>query len=368
MKFTCSTFELSVASATVSKAVAPKAAIPSIEGILIEAKNGAVTLTGYDLEVAIITDIQANIEEEGSVILNARMLCDIVRKMPGEIIEISSDERKMCNIKSGNSEITLNGIDAEDYPELPIVENGKEIDIDTEVFSKMVKQTVFACAVGDSKPVHMGVKFEIFGGELKMIAVDGFRLAIRKEKINYDGELLNFVVPAKTLNELLKILSETDDNISIYLGKRHIVFTIGTYSIISRLLEGDFLNYNAAIPSGSTSQTVVSTKVLLDAIERTAIVIVDRLKSPIRCVFSSNEIKISCITSTARSFDKVNASVLGDRIEIGFNSKYFIDALKNSDVDEVKIELSGSLSPIKITPVDSDEFLYLVLPVRLKND
>lgn len=368
MKFVCSTFELSVASATVAKAVSAKAAIPSIEGILIEAKDGTVTLTGYDLEVAIMTDIQANIEEEGSIVLNARMLCDIVRKMPGEMINISSDERNMCHIQSENSEFSLNGIGSEEYPELPIVENGTEIDIDTDMFSKMVKQTVFACAVGDSKPVHMGVKFEISGGELKMIAVDGFRLAIRKEKINYGGSDLSFVVPAKTLNEIIKISAETDDNIGISLGKRHIVFTIGSYSIVSRLLEGEFLNYNAAVPKSSSSQTVVSTRVLLEAIERTAIVITDRLKSPVRCIFSANEIKISCITSTVRVFDKVNASVLGERVEIGFNSKYFIDALKNSDVEEVKIELSGSLAPIKITPVDSDEFLYLVLPVRLKND
>lgn len=366
MKFTCSAFEISVASATVAKAVSQKAAIPSIEGILISAENGKVTLTGYDLELAIVTEIEANIEEEGSVVINAKTLCDIVRKMPGEVITISADERKLCNLKSGNSEFSLNGIGADEYPELPAVQNGTDIDIDTDIFTKMVRKTVFACAVADTRPIFMGVKFEIGEGELKMIALDGFRLAIRKEKINYNGEPLNFIVPSKTLNEIIKISGETDDDISISLGRRHIVFTIGSYSIISRLIEGEFLNYTKTIPTGSKTQTIVSVSDLLNAIERTAIVITDRVKSPVRCIFGGNEIKMNCITNTARVNDKINASVLGEKIEIGFNSKYFIDALKNADCDEVKIEMIDSIKPIKITPVDNDNFLFIIMPVRLK--
>ena len=215
----------------------------------------------------------------------------------------------------------------------------------------------------------MGVKFEIQNNKLKMIAVDGYRLAIREEIINYEGEDISFVVPSKTLNEIIKInIDENDNNIQFYLGKRHIVFKIGEYSIISRLLEGEFLNYKNAIPKGSTTQTVIATDELLRSIERTAVVIIDRLKSPVRCIFEDNEIRISCITSSVRVFDKIPASILGSRVEIGFNSKYFIDALKNTNCDEVKIELNGPLSPIKITPVDSEEFLFLVLPVRLKNE
>lgn len=368
MKFVCNTFEMSVSCQTVSKAVSQKSSIPSIEGILIKAENGKVSLTGYDLEIGITTNIEAVIEEEGSIILNAKMLCDIVRKMPGETINISSDERQMCYIKSGNSEFSVIGTNSEEYPELPSVENGTEINIDTALFSEMVKQTVFACAVVDSKPVHMGVKFEISQGKICMIAVDGFRLAIRKEEIKYDGEDISFVVPAKTLNEIIRISAETDDEIGISLGNRHIVFTIGTYCVISRLLEGEFLNYKAAVPKGSSTQTVIATSVLLDSIERTAIVITDRLKSPVRCIFDESEIKVTCITSNVRVFDKIDASVLGEKTEIGFNSKYFIDALRNADCEQIKIELNGPLSPIKIIPVDSDKFLFLVLPVRLKNE
>ena len=365
MKFTCSTLELAAATSTVAKAVSQKAAIPSIEGILIKAEEGKVSLTGYDLELAIITQIEASIEEEGSIVIDARTLCEIVRKMPGEMITITADERKLCTLNSGNSEFSLNGMGVEDYPELPSVQNGTDIQIDTDVFAKMIRKTVFACAVVDTRPIFTGVKFEIEDNELRMIALDGFRLAIRKEKINYSGETLEFIVPAKPLNEIVKISADTDEEIAISLGKRHIVFTIGTYSIISRLIEGEFLNYSRTIPAGSKTQTVVSTEELLKAIERTAIVITDRVKSPVRCIFSGNEIKMNCITNTARVNDRISASVLGEKMEIGFNSKYFIDALKNADCEEVKIEMIDSVKPIKITPVDNDSFLFIIMPVRL---
>ena len=365
MKFTSSTLELAVACNVVAKAVSQKAAIPSIEGILITAENGKVSLTGYDLELAIVTDIEANIEEEGSIVINARTLCEIVRKMEGDLITITADERKLCNITSANSEFSLNGMGVEEYPELPSVQNGTEIKLDADLFEKMVKKTVFACAVVDTRPIFTGVKFEIEEGELRMIALDGFRLAIRKEKIDYSGEPLEFIVPSKTLNEIVKISMEAEDEISISLGKRHIIFNVGSYSVISRLIEGEFLNYSKTIPTGSKTQTVVSTSELLKAIERTAIVITDRVKSPVKCIFDGNEIKMNCITNTARVNDRISASVLGEKIEIGFNSKYFIDALKNTDCEEIKIEMIDSIKPIKITPVEGDNFLFIIMPVRL---
>ena len=365
MKFTCSTADITAASATVAKAVSQKAAIPSIEGILITAAAGAVTLTGYDLELAITTQMSAVIEEEGSIVINAKTLCDIVRKMSDETITITADERKLCSIKSGYSEFSLNGIGADEYPELPSVQNGIGININTETFIKMVKKTVFACAVVDTRPMFTGVKFEIEDGELRMVALDGFRLAIRKEKIAYESEKLEFIVPSKTLNEIIKISYETDEEISISLGKRHIVFTIGDYSIISRLIEGEFLNYSRTIPTGSNTQAIVNTSTLLNAIERTAIVITDRVKSPIRCIFGGNEIKLNCITNTARVNDRISASIVGDKIEIGFNSKYFIDALKNCDCEQIKIEMLDAIKPIKITSTEDDSFLFIIMPVRL---
>ena len=158
---------------------------------------------------------------------------------------------------------------------------------------------------------------------------------------------------------------EAEDEISISLGKRHIIFHVGSYSVISRLIEGEFLNYSKTIPTGSKTQTVVSTSELLKAIERTAIVITDRVKSPVKCIFDGNEIKMNCITNTARVNDRISASVLGEKIEIGFNSKYFIDALKNTDCEEIKIEMIDSIKPIKITPVEGDNFLFIIMPVRL---
>ena len=231
----------------------------------------------------------------------------------------------------------------------------------------MIRKTIFAVAVNDAKVIHTGIKFEIGNGEIKLVAVDGFRLAIRTEKIEYTGDPLSFVVPAKTLNEAVKLCEDTD-TVSISVAKRHIIFEIGDYSIISRLLDGEFLNYKEAIPKNVSTEVKVNVKMFIDSIERTSLLISDKLKSPLRCIFDENQIKISTVTSNGSANDKIPAVIDGSRTEIGFNNKYLLDALKVCDCDEVKVTLNGPLSPITVTPPDGDAFLFLVLPVRLKNE
>lgn len=240
MKFVCGTAELSEACLNVQRAVSTKTSIPAVEGILIKAVSGQLILTGYDLELGINTAIKATVEEEGSIIINARILCDILRKLPGESVRFESDARLLASIVSGNAKYSLIGMSAEEYPELPSVSGGYPIVINQGVLKDMVRQTIFAVAVNDSKVVHTGVKFDISGNILKLIAIDGFRLAVRKENIDYSGDDISFIVPAKTLSEIMKLMNDDDGTISLGVGKRHIVFEIGSYSVVSRLLEGEF--------------------------------------------------------------------------------------------------------------------------------
>lgn len=368
MKIICNTQRLSEACQNVQRAVSTKAAIPSIEGILFQADNNRLSLAGYDLEVGITTVLEAKTEENGSVVLNARLLCDILRRLPEERVLIEVDEHQLCKIKSGDAEFSLIGLSADDFPELPSVTGGMPLFIKQGILKDMIRQTIFAVSKNDSKAVHKGIKFELSPNNLKLVAVDGFRLAIRNEVVEYAGEDISFVVPAKTLSEVIKLTDEDDENIALGVGKRHISFELGGYNIISRLLDGEFLDYKAAIPSVSSTVVIVNHKLLSQSIDRNSLMITDNTKSPVRCIFDDNIIKISSTTALGTSSDRIPASVEGTRIEIGFNSTYFLDALSACDTDEIKIEFSGPVSPIIIKPTDGDSFLFLVLPMRLKNE
>ena len=305
----------------VQRAVSSKSSIPAIEGILLRAENNVLTLTGYDLEVGIITTMEARVEEAGSVILNAKILCDILRNLPFETVRIEVDARLVCHIKSGDAEFSLIGISADEYPELPTVESGYPIVIDSELLKDMIRKTIFATAENDVKVVHTGVRFEIREKKIRLVAVDGFRLAIRNEEIDYEGEEKVFVAPKKT-----------------------------------------------AISGNVTGEITVNTRMLINSIERTSLIITDRAKSPIRCIFDEDLIKISSTTALGTANDKLPCKGTGHKMEIGFNNRYLLDALRVCDADEVVVRLSSPILPILITPTEGENFLFLVLPVRLKTE
>lgn len=368
MKIICSTAELSQACQNVQRAASTKTAIPAIEGILMVAKDGVLTLTGYDLEMGITTSIPARTEVEGELVLNAHMFSETLRKLPDANVEIFSDERHIASISCGDFESTLIGISAEEYPDLPSVSGGYPISIEQKILKDMVRKTIFSAAVKDSKIVHTGIKFEIEENHIRLIAVDGVRLAIRNENINYSGEPLSFVVPAKTLSEVVKLMDDDDAVVTLGVGKRHIIFEVGGYNIISRLLDGEFLNYKAAIPSSTKTVIHVNTRSFIESIDRTSLIITEKIKSPVKCVFDENMIKMSSITSLGTANDRIAAQIDGETCTIGFNNKYMLDALRVCDSDEVRIMLNGAVAPILIVPNEGDEFIFLILPVRLKNE
>lgn len=369
MKFTCNTRELSEACSNVMRAVSTKMTIPTIEGILIECGSDTLSLTGYDFEFGINTILQANVTEPGAIVINAKIISDIIRKLPDGKVTFETSATSV-SIISGAAQYNIMGIDAEDYPELPSVSGGYPLFLNEAVLQKMVNQTLFAVADNESaKPVHTGLKFELSLNQLKLIGVDGYRLAVRTETVQYDGEDISFIVPKKTIRELIKLMgTDGDKNVSISVGKRHIVFDVENYSVISRLLDGDFLDYNAAIPKTATTTVLINTDDAINCIERTLPVIENDKKNPIRCLFDNDEMRVSTVSSLGRVVDYTHANVSGDRVEIGFNSKFILDALHAADTDQVKIELNSAVSPVKVMPINDDSFLFLVLPMRLKNE
>ncbi len=369
MKINCNAQLLNEACQNVQRVVTSKTTIPAMEGILLQAKDGKLTLTGYDLEVGIITTVDVAVVEEGAIVLNAKVLCDILRRLPAELVSIEADARQSCVIRCGDIEYKLVGIAADEYPELPTITEGKPVLMDSEMLGKMIHQTIFSVSTGDSKVIHNGIKFEVSENQIRLVAVDGFRLAIRTEPIQYNDEELNFVVPAKTLNEVSKLLDD-NDVVQMNVAKRHILFEIGSYTVVSRLLDGEFLNYNAALPKSAATTVKVATKSFIESIERTSLLITDRLKSPLRCVFDENSIKISSSTTLGTAEDRLAAEIEGNRVEIGFNNRFLLDAFRACDCDEVVVSLNNSLSPITVTPAEGDtgRFLFMVLPVRLRGE
>ena len=369
MKFTCDTKELSNACNNVIRAVSTKVTIPTIEGILIECGSDTLSLTGYDFEFGINTILSVDVVEPGAIVINAKVLCDIIRKLADVDVTVETNGTSV-SIISGAAQYNITGIDAEDYPELPSVNDGFQFEISQSLIYSMIMQTLFAVSDNEaSKPVYTGLKFEIKENELTLIGVDGYRLAIRKEKINYSGDEMTFIVPKKTIREFVKIIDpESDENISINIGKRHIVFDIKNYSIISRLLDGEFLDYTSAVPKTITTTVLINTKDAIDCIEKTLPVIENNQKNPIRCLFDGDQMRVSTVSSLGRVVDYTHANTSGNRVEIGFNSKFVLDALNAADTDEVKIELNGPVSPVKVMPLEGNNFLFLVLPMRLRNE
>lgn len=369
MKFICNTSILADACQSVQRAVSTKTSIPAIEGIFIKALGSELVLTGYDLEMGITTSVPAKVEENGGIVINAKVLCEILRKLPDDSVCVESDERQVAVIRSGEMEYSLIGIAPDEYPELPSVSGVFPIVLQQDILKEMIRQTIFSVAVNENKVVHTGIKFEITQNEIKLIAVDGFRLAVRKEVIDYTGEDATFIVPAKSLSEVVKLFSgEENDTVSMCVGKRHIVYEIGQYTVVSRLLDGEFLNYRSAIPNLVSTTVKVNTRKLIESIERTSLIITDKIKSPLRCYFDNNLIRISSTTALGTANDKIPAEITGAGVEIGFNNRFLLEALRVCDTDEVYLQLNGSVAPIVIVPPEGDRFLFLILPVRLKAD
>lgn len=365
MKIICDRNKLFEVISNVSRAVSSKSTLAALEGILLKADGERLYLSGYDLDMGMSASMEAKVLEEGEIVLTSKLFVDMIRRMAGETISIETDAKMLTEIKGGFTEFTILGIPAEEFPEMPSVTDSAELKIPENMLKSMIDQTLFAIATNDSKPVHTGSLFEIGENELTVVSVDGFRLALRREKLR-DCEDITFVVPGKTLAEISKLLEEKDDLVDVFLSNKHIIFNIDGYSVVSRLLEGEFLDYKAAIPPASATVVTVNKREFMDSIERTSLLISDRLKSPLRVHFGGDCIKMSCSTAIGKAYDELSCRLTGTEVEMGFNNRYLLDALRAADCDEVNLVINGALSPMKIVPPGEQSFLFLVLPVRLK--
>ena len=367
MKVSCLRTDLVAAVSNVSRAVSAKASIPALEGVLIKAYGEKINISGYNLEIGITTDIEASIRQEGEIVLSARLFLDIVRRLPEEIVQIETDDRMVTYITCGKVDYQIVGMSSVEYPDLPSFQQTDGITLNAKVLRDMIRQTVYSFNDTATTEIYTGSLFEIRDSVLRIIAIDGFRMAIRSEAVESDSNT-SFVVPGKTQMEVLKLLTDDNENTDIIVGQRHITFKINHYRVISRLIEGTFLDYQSTIPAGSKTELVIGTRMMIESVERMSLLNSDRIQSPVRCKFTENEIRLSCASAVGRANDIITVPIAGDSVEIGFNNRYMLEALKNTDTDEVRITLNGPVSPIVIRPVKGDSFLSIVVPVRLANE
>ena len=367
MKFTCEKNQLVSAISVASRTVAQKSAISGLEGILVRA-GVKVMLTGYNLETGITVSVDADIQETGACVMPARLFFDIVRKLPDDTVSIQVDESFKVSIKGGISSFTITALSADDYPELPDVDSEKGIRVPQNELKAMISGTIFAVSENQARPIHTGVLFEVDNDSITSVAVDGYRLALRRYLPEESLErTLKFVAPAAALKEVEKILGDTDDPATFYPGSKHILFTIGDATLVCRILEGEFLDWRRVLPQNNPVKLVGNVSRLTDSIERVGLVISEKLKSPVRCRFGENTADFRSVSTIGEAHDVCQIAGDGQDMEIGFNCRYLLDALRAVPTPEVSLELINGLSPIVLNPCDgSGKFSYMVLPVRLK--
>ena len=348
------------------RVVSSKTSLPVLEGILLSAEQGKVTLIAYNLEMGMRKEIYAKCDESGDIVINARLLGDILRRMNAPQVVISSNEKLACNIKCGEATFDIMGMAAEDFPEMPTVGSDRTLKIDGSLLSEMVKGTFFATAQNEgAKPVLTGINVTVKDSVMQFVAIDGYRLAIKRENVDISDDF-SFILSGKAVSEAVKLIDENTEEVEMKVGENLISFNINGYDFISRLLEGEFVNYQKTIPSAHTQRVVVNTRELIDTIERVSLLISESFSTPVRCYFNELNVVFTCATSMGRAAETFNTQLEGDSFEIGLNSRYLLDALKAIGDEKVQILFNGANAGVLILPLEGNSFTYMIMPMRLR--
>ncbi len=366
MYLICNKNDLVKACGIVSKAVSSRTSLPVLECILLKTEAGKLILIGNDMELGIRTSICATIREEGAIAVNAKMFSEIIRRLPVDEVEIEEVADRDIRIRSGKAEFSLRGQSAAEFPSLPEVAEAEPFVLSQKTFRDMIKNTIFSIAPEDSgRPILTGELFDIRDGYLYIVSVDGFRISMRRTEGNFN-ETRKCVVPGKALNELQKILEgEEEAVVSIRLTGNHALFEIEDTVVITRLLEGEFLQYQRNLNMEYPSFASVKTKDFLDSVDRAALISRESKNSPIKFQFEKNRVVITSNAESGSVYEEVGIEYNGENLAIAFNPKYVLDALKSVESEFINIYLSTSLTPCIIRDPETEDYKYFILPIRL---
>ncbi len=367
MIFSCEKQTLSDAVSTVMKAASNKSNLPILEGLLISTDEDSLIITANNMELGIECRIPAKIREDGAFVTgDARVFFEIIRKLPSGTIDIHVKENYQTTIQSGKAVYNILGLDPESFPELPFVETDAVLTISADLLRSMLRQTIFAAAVKHEKPMLTGALFEIEDGVFSIVALDGFRMAIRKENIKTEDDGYGFIVPAKALSELCRILPEEDTPVSLRLTDKHLLFSFDNKKVVSRLIAGEYFNYKGILPKDHTLSLRLKVEDILSSVGRAdPIVALDVYRNPVIITVSENTLSIDCVTAVGKAHDVIEIAETTESLRIGFNQRYLHDALANCECEDIIMEFNSNKSPCIIRPAKGDNFLFMVLPVRI---
>ena len=372
MKFTCYKETIIKAINSVVKGVASKTTMPILEGILIQTNDNEIKLTTYDLEIGIEYIMECDVKEQGNTVVNAIMFSEIIRKLPDTEIEITLNDKNLLEIECEGSHYKLATMSPEEFPELPKIEIENSIEIEQNALKNMIRKTIFAVSTEESRPIFTGCLFETENNKLNVVAVDGFRLALRSIFLKTKTNDFNAVIPGKTLNEVNKILSDSFEPIKIGVAKNQALFEMDNCKIVTRIIDGEFLNYKNVIPSNWETRIRVNKNNFQDCFERISLIssssIEKEKKYPVKVNVDIGKVTISCTNQTGDAKEEMFVATEGKNLEAGFNPKYFLDSLKSIDDEEVYVEFGTSISPCLIKSVENNDYVYMILPIRLKED
>ena len=371
MKIVCEKEKILKAINSVTKAVASKTTMPILEGILIQTNDKEVKLTTYDLEIGIEYIIDADVREQGATVVNAIMFSEIIRKLPDTEINISLNEKNLLVIECEGSLYKLATMNPEEFPELPQINVENSIDIEQNVLKEMIRKTIFAVSTEENRPIFTGCLFEIKNNKLNVVAVDGFRLAWKSKFLQNSSNDFTAVIPGRTLNEVNKIILDSFDNIKIGVAKNQALFEMENCKLVTRLLDGEFLNYSSVIPENWETRVRVNKNIIQNCFERISLISASSIekekKYPVKVSVDIGKVTISCTNQTGDAKEEMYVSTEGQNLEAGFNPKYFLDALRAIDDEEIFVDFGTSISPCIIRPVDDGDYRYMILPIRLKD-
>lgn len=350
----------------VQKSISSRTTLQILDGILLETTKNRLKLTGTDLEISIETFLDCEIIEEGSIVVNSRIFGDIIKKLPDATVSIEVKNNNI-NIKCENSEFNIAGNSGEDYPDLPLVVEKDSFNLPMDIFKEVIRQTVFATTQDETRPSLTGVLAEIGNSIISFVALDGYRLALKKLPTDSPLEA-KMIIPGRSLNELNKILDDTEDLIKISISPSHTIFNIGDTIVYSRLLEGQFFNYKDIIRDDHRTNIIVNRKYFQDSLERASLLAKEEKANLIKLTIEDNKIIIKSNSEIGNVYEEMESQQNGEGLNIAFNSRYLLEGIKTMESEQIQLNFMGSLNPCIIQGVNENNYTYLVLPVRLAQD
>ena len=374
MKIVCEKEKLLKGINSVVRGVPTRTTMPILEGILIQTNDNELKLTSYDLELGIEYTMECEVKEEGNTVVNSVMFSEIIRKLPDTEISIELNENNLLVIECEGSLYKLSTMNPDEFPELPKIVVENSIETEQTVLKNMIRKTIFAVSIEENRPIFTGCLFEVINNRLNVVAIDGFRMGWVSNSLAVASNNFKAVIPGKTLNEVNKIILDSFDNIKIGVSKNQAIFEMENCKIVTRLLDGEFLNYASVIPSNWETRIRVNKNSLQNCFERVSLIssssIEKEKKYPVKISIDVGKVLISCTNQTGDAKEEMYLETEGKELEIGVNPKYFLDALKAIDDEEIYVSFGTNISPCVIKPVDetSKDYTYMILPIRMKED